>query len=62
MIQTTVTHHCPHCGSVHLRKNGTDDNGKQKYGCQDCGVYGTLHPEAPGYSAERRHEILCDFF
>jgi transposase-like protein len=43
---------------VNLRRNGTDYKGKQKYSCQDCGSYGTLNPSEPGYSAERKHEIL----
>lgn len=27
---------CPHCGSVHTVKNGSN-NGRQKYKCKDCG-------------------------
>ena len=58
MIQTTVTHTCTHCRSTNVRKNGTTASGKQKYHCQDCESYGTLQPAEPGYSDERKQEIL----
>lgn len=28
---------CPHCGSIHFKKNGTDKNGRQRFMCKDCG-------------------------
>ena len=28
---------CPHCGSFHTIKNGTNNNGRQKYKCKECG-------------------------
>ena len=27
---------CPRCGSVHFKKNGHDDDGKQRYMCKNC--------------------------
>jgi insertion element IS1 protein InsB len=27
---------CPRCASLHVKKNGTTSNGKQKYQCLDC--------------------------
>ncbi len=55
MIQKT--HHCPHCQSTQLKKNGKTASGKQKYYCHACGKYGTLNPE-PRYTEERKEEIL----
>lgn len=28
---------CPQCQSEHIRKNGKNRQGKQKYMCADCG-------------------------
>lgn len=27
---------CPICGSLHVKKNGNDSNGRQRYLCKDC--------------------------
>ena len=34
--EDTAVRVCPHCGSVHTVKNGSN-NGRQKYKCKDCG-------------------------
>jgi transposase-like protein len=52
----------PGCGSQELVSKGHDvKNGKQKYHCKSCGKYGTLDA-APGYSEERKAEILKVYF
>lgn len=28
---------CPHCGSIHFKRNGTDKNGRQRFICKECG-------------------------
>ena len=43
MIITTITHVCPKCSSENIVKNGHDYKGSQKYRCNGCGSYGTLH-------------------
>jgi IS1 family transposase/transposase-like protein len=45
MIVTTITHSCPKCGSEDIVKNGHDYKGSQKYRCNACGKYGTLHKQ-----------------
>jgi transposase-like protein len=60
MIQITKT--CPHCGGSDLVSNGHNKkNGKQNYHCKGCDKYGTLDA-APGYSEERKEEILKAYF
>jgi transposase-like protein len=49
---------CRHCGQATLVKYGMAPNGKQKYLCRACGRQSREHPEPPGYSSERREEIL----
>jgi transposase-like protein len=49
---------CRHCGYATLMKNGIAPNGKQKYRCRTCGRQSRECPAYPGYSAERREEIL----
>jgi transposase-like protein len=56
MVSIRVT--CRHCGSPALQKYGIAPNGKQKYRCRDCGRQSREQPELPGYSTERREEIL----
>jgi transposase-like protein len=48
---------CYHCGSEQLVKNGKAPNGKQKYGCKDCGKASRENPDF-GYSEERKEEII----
>lgn len=58
MIQETIVHPCPKCGSHDLSKNGKHyKNGKQKYHCKACNAYGTLNPE-PRYSESQKEESL----
>ena len=57
MIQESITHTCPECGSARMVKNGRTAQGKQKYHCRTCGGYGTLQPRVR-YSPERKAEIL----
>ena len=57
MIKTTKIHTCTKCDSVDIIKNGTDENGKQKFHCATCGVWATLEPSVP-YTDERKKEIL----
>jgi transposase-like protein len=54
-IQTLA---CRHCGHLTLVKYGLAPNGKQKYLCRTCGRQSREHPQPPGYSPERREEIL----
>ena len=54
----TVLIACRHCGSTDLNKYGIAPNGKQKYECRTCGRQSREHPQSPGYSPERREEIL----
>lgn len=49
---------CRHCGSTDLGKYGLAPNGKQKYRCRTCRRQSREHPQLPGYSPERREEIL----
>lgn len=30
---------CPHCGSIHVVRNGHRKDGVQKYSCKDCGKH-----------------------
>lgn len=57
MIQTIITHHCTRCESSGIVKNGTTPEGKQKFHCHACGMFGVLDP-SERYSEERRQEIL----
>jgi transposase-like protein len=54
----TQTPVCRHCGHSTLVKYGIAPNGKQKYLCRTCGRQSREHPQLPGYSPERREEIL----
>jgi transposase-like protein len=56
MDLTTIT--CRHCGNTTLVKYGIAPNGKQKYRCRSCGRQSRENPQRPGYSDERREEIL----
>ena len=56
MIQTIVTHECPDCGSLDLVKNGHDYKGSQKYHCNTCNRYGTLHAQR-GYDQRTRTQV-----
>jgi len=56
MDTTTLT--CRHCGNTTLHKYGIAPNGKQKYRYRTCGRQSREHPQLPGYSTERREEIL----
>ena len=49
---------CRHCGNTTLVKYGIAPNGKQKYRCRSCGRQSRENPQPPGYSDERREEIL----
>ena len=49
---------CRHCGNATLVKYGIAPNGKQKYRCRTCGRQSRENPQSPGYSDERREEIL----
>ena len=47
---------CPHCGSIHFKKNGKDSKGVQRYRCNECGktftnTTGTIfyHSRIPDY-------------
>ena len=51
MIQTVIIEQCPKCQSENIVKNGRDYKGDQKYHCNDCNAYGTLHPQK-GHSDE----------
>src|SRR5215216_4061852 len=54
----TATTTCRHCGNTTLYKYGIAPNGKQKYRCRTCGRQSRDYPQLPGYSTERREEIL----
>jgi transposase-like protein len=56
MIQSSITHHCPRCGSAKLVKNGHDYKGAQKYTCKNCGRYGTVLVQR-GYGDQRRIQV-----
>ena len=56
MNLTTIA--CRHCGNTTLVKYGIAPNGKQKYRCRTCGRQSRANPQLPGYSDERREEIL----
>ncbi len=56
MLQTSITHECPHCGSVDLVKNGHDYKGDQKFHCKNYNRYGTLNAQK-GYSREIRQRV-----
>jgi len=53
-----ITHHCPHCESDALVRNGRAPNGKQKYLCRSCQRQSREDPTPHAYSATRREEIL----
>src|SRR5215207_8557843 len=54
----TATTICRHCGNMTLYKYGIAPNGKQKYRCRTCRSQSCDYPQLPGYSTERREEIL----
>jgi len=58
MIQSIITHCCPHCTSLNLEKNGTDYKGSQKYHCLDCNAYGTLGEDARAYPQRFKDLVL----
>ena len=53
-----VDMYCQHCGHATRIKYGLAPNGKQKYRCRTCGRQSRDDPQRPGYSDERREEIL----
>lgn len=57
-MPVTITLRCRHCGSDQLVKNGFAPNGKQKYLCNACRRQSRDNPALPGYSEERKREIL----
>ena len=61
MIQETITHTCPHCGSSNLVKNGHNAKGKQQYRCKDCGKSGVLNPSVC-YTAAQKEQILQAYY
>jgi transposase-like protein len=57
----TIVVRCYHCGSKKLVKNGHAPNGKQKYGCKDCGKASRENPAAKGYDEKKKEEILSAY-
>ncbi len=49
---------CYHCGSDHLARNGSTQNGKQRYLCSACGRSSRDQPQPNGYTPEERERIL----
>jgi transposase-like protein len=49
---------CYHCGGDRLGRNGLTRNGKQRYLCSDCGRMSRDDPQANGYTAAEREQIL----
>jgi transposase-like protein len=49
---------CYHCGGDRLARNGLTQNGKQHYLCSGCGRTSRDDPQANGYTAEEREQIL----
>ncbi|MEE9355260.1 MAG: hypothetical protein V3U75_06695 [Methylococcaceae bacterium] len=45
MITETTAHHCRHCQSQDIVKNGTNACHQAQYHCKTCGVYGVLQPK-----------------
>ena len=39
-------------------KHGRTRNDKQRYKCKDCGRSSRAQPQAPGYTADQREQIL----
>ncbi|WP_425319630.1 IS1/IS1595 family N-terminal zinc-binding domain-containing protein [Simonsiella muelleri] len=35
-MHTQITVYCHHCKGHNIKKNGFDDNQKQRYACEDC--------------------------
>ncbi|AUX62217.1 hypothetical protein JF634_02030 [Simonsiella muelleri] len=35
-MHTQITVYCPRCKGHNIKKNGFDDNQKQRYACKDC--------------------------
>lgn len=49
---------CYHCQGTHLVKHGRTRNDKQRYKCKDCGRSSREGPQAQGYPADQREQIL----
>jgi len=58
MVTVTITVRCRHCGSEDLVRDGHAPNGKQKYRCKACNKRSRENPASPGYTEERREEII----
>jgi len=52
----TITHHCPHCQSDALGRNGHAPNGKQLSRCRSCGRHSRETPTPHAYAHARREE------
>jgi len=61
MIQEVLTHHCPHCRSLEIVKNGHSPKGKQQYRCKACGHSGVLNPSVP-YTEAQKAQILAAYY
>ena len=49
---------CVKCGSAKVIKRGVMSNGKQRYGCKECGVTFRENPQPQGYDEARKEEIV----
>ena len=49
---------CNHCESERVIKRGLTRNGKQRFGCRECGRTFRENPQRNGYEEARREEIL----
>lgn len=45
---------CPHCGSLHISKNGKNPSGTNRYQCKDCEKFFTDEPSELTYIPRRR--------
>ena len=50
--------HCVHCDSERVIKRGRTRNGKQRYGCHECGRTFRENPKSNTYDSARKDEIL----
>jgi transposase-like protein len=50
--------HCVHCDSERVIKRGRTRNGKQRYGCHECGRTFRENPQSNIYDPARKDEIL----
>jgi transposase-like protein len=61
LVTITITVRCRHCGSEDLVRDGHAPNGKQKYRCKSCNKRSRENPTTPGYTEERREEIIKSY-